>query len=230
MRNYLYFGFGEQGTVKLCFLCFSCTVKEDIQSCILRRRLAWRSLSVRTPVPHAPRSPGPSPGTTTTSGTSPRAAAASARTVERRARAGAARAGVPRRSWPPQRPIGRRSKRAQVVTGIKWVTRPSGSRATVLSVPGPAVATAQPLEAGAARAATPTPTRPPGRAVHPDPARAPQVTPAVPEDPSAPAGLRPTPEKIQPRARRQTWASAPASPHLAAAPRSLPSPAPSPSP
>lgn len=49
---------------------------------------------------------------------------------------GAGRAGVPRRSWPPRRPIGRRSKRAQVVTGIKWVTRPSGSPATALSAPG----------------------------------------------------------------------------------------------
>lgn len=50
---------------------------------------------------------------------------------------GAGRAGVPRRSWPPRRPIGRCSKRARVVTGIKWVTRPSGSPAKALSAPSP---------------------------------------------------------------------------------------------
>lgn len=60
----------------------------------------------------------------------------------------AARAGARRRSWPPHRPIGRRSKRARVVTGIKWVTRPSGSRARALWAAESACHRAQPPARG----------------------------------------------------------------------------------
>lgn len=101
---------------------------------------------------------------------------------------GAGRAGVPRRSWPSRRPIGRRSKRARVVTGIKWVTRPSGSPAKALSAP--ALRLSPPL----CRSNRPQPKgalRPPDPAAHPNPTPAPQVTPAVPKGPSDGAGLHP---------------------------------------
>lgn len=140
----------------------------------------------------------------------------------------AARAGARPRSWPPQRPIGRRSKRARVVTGIKWVTRPSGSRARALSAADsacPALHRAQSqARSGLSGPGPRNPPRPP----------APQVTPAAPGH-LAQAPLSATPWSFALYAspdpgrgsRLPVWPPPPApapAPNPHAAPRALPRP------
>ncbi|XP_078222200.1 uncharacterized protein LOC144581689 [Callithrix jacchus] len=129
---------------------------------------------------------------------------------------GAGRAGVPRRSWPPRRPIGRRSKRARVVTGIKWVTRPSGSPAKAFSAPSPGIPRLPAAEMG----------RSSGRPQATLPRHAPQSRPCPAGNPSCPRGpLRkggPPPQvpgKDTLERDAELGLQLPPSPPLAAAPR-----------
>lgn len=113
----------------------------------------------------------------------------------------AARAGARRRSWPPHRPIGRRSKRARVVTGIKWVTRPSGSRARALGAADSACPRAQPPARGRPGVAPP-PLRVAGPAAPPCPAGNPGSPRTLPAGP-AERDFQELRARLAPRSRPQ---------------------------